>query len=91
MEVRIDHELGRAAATERLHAAAERLDVELEAGPGEHEGGLKKTMPLGPVESRFEVHDDHVVVTLTKKPAFLPESMITRALEQGLREELASS
>lgn len=90
MDVRVDHALGQAAASERVRAAAERLELELELGPGEHEGQLRKLMPLGPVESRFEVHEDHVLVTITKKPAFLPDGMIQRALEEGLRDELKS-
>lgn len=91
MEIRVSHALVRAAAAERIRAAAEKLDVRPEELSQETEfaGRLHKDTPLGSVRASWQALEREVVVTIEERPAFLPEGTVRRLLEDGLRQALA--
>lgn len=88
MEIRVTHTLGREQGMQRMLAAAGRLGLELEVQEGAYEGEVRKSSPLGAIQARFSILEAEAVIVITKKPAFLPQDTVRRAIEEGLREEL---
>lgn len=93
VEIRMPHTLERASAAERIRAAAAKLELSTPDAAGsastEFSGQLSKETPFGPVLASWEALEVEVVVRIEQKPAFLPQSTITRLLEDGLRDALA--
>ena len=88
MEVRIDHALDRAEVERRLARLCDRHDVRLTADADGSGGTIVKTTPVGPAEARYRIEDSAVLVEVTARPAFLPEGMVRRAVEDALRSAL---
>lgn len=88
-EVRIGHALAPAEVARRVAALAQRHSVEHTPEPGGRAGRLALETPFGPVEARYRVETDALVVALTARPPFLPEGLVRRALEDKLAPELA--
>lgn len=88
MSLVVAHTLGAAGAAQRLRdvAAAEQLELECDADG--LSGRVAKALPLGPVSARWVARESEVEVTVLEKPAFLPEGLVLRALEDGLRKVL---
>ena len=89
VEIRIPHRLGPEEAAARIVALAGDHDVGLAPDPDGRSGTIEKTTPLGAVRGTYAVEGDEVVVTIEKKPAFLPEATVRRVLEENLRAALS--
>ena len=88
VEVRVEHSLSRERALERLRSAA--LEVGLELRPDDDFRGVAEgSTPLGAVEAVYVIEVAVVVVTVRKKPAFLPASMVESQIAGGLARALA--
>lgn len=73
----------------RVREAARRHELRATAGAEDAlEGELEKPTPFGPVRARWRAEPGALVVTVVARPAFLPETTVRRALENGLRELL---
>lgn len=88
MNLRIDHSLEPADAAERLRVAALRLGLEFEPEPCGRRGKVAQSTPLGAVRAEYRLVEGAVEIEVTQKPAFLPDSAVKRAIEDGLRTEL---
>ena len=89
VEVRIRHDLGVAAAHERLRTVARRHDVQLDASDDAN-GTLEKTVGfLGRVRARYRVAEDTIVIAVTDAPPFVPAQTLRRLLEDELGRELS--
>ena len=91
MEVRVTHRLDPAEATRRIRAAAQELEIRPDGSEneGDPHGVFTKDTPLGSIRASWEVLPGEVVVRIESKPAFLPASTVTRALEEGLAKTLS--
>ncbi|MCZ6596434.1 MAG: hypothetical protein O7B99_02225 [Planctomycetota bacterium] len=89
VEIRIPHRLALEEAAARIVALAGDHDVGLVPDPDGRGGSIEKATPVGAVHGRYVVEGDAVVVTIEKKPAFLPEATVRRVLEENLRAALA--
>ncbi|MFT5288204.1 MAG: hypothetical protein ACI8QS_000044 [Planctomycetota bacterium] len=91
IEIEIAHSHGADEASNRVRAAAERLDVQAvdPSATAGHSGAMRKDTPLGSVVAEWVATASSVTVTVTKKPGFVPEGTIRRMLEDGLKEALA--
>lgn len=91
MEIRITHTLEPDAAAARLAELARDNDIELELDDdaGGRAGRLAKSTPFGAVSGRFRMEPGEVVITIEKRPAFLPEATVRRLLEENLGDALA--
>ena len=85
MEIRIEHSLSDDEVARRLASLSAKHDVEHDASART----LAKLTPLGRAEAVYALETTALVVRVTERPAFLPEGMIRRALEDKLREALA--
>jgi hypothetical protein len=91
MEVRVRHGLSVPELVQRIRAAADRHDVEFTPGADETRGTLGKNAGfLGEVRAEYAIEPDALVVTVTKRPAFLPEGTLRRMLEDELGKLVAS-
>ena len=91
MEIRVPHTLDRATAAQRIRAAIDRMDMAPtadDAQGGEFGGACSKDTPLGSVEARWEAAEGEVIVTVTRKPAWLSEGAVRKPLESGLQDAL---
>ncbi len=91
MEVCVRHQLEPAEATRRIRAAAQELEIRPDEGEKDDDprGVFTKDTPLGSIRASWEARSGEVVVRIESKPAFLPASTVTRALEEGLAKTLS--
>lgn len=83
------HSLGRDEARRRLLEESVRQGVEVELDPTDpYSGEVSAASPLGKVRARFQIREADLEVSLVKKPAFVPESLVQGALVDGLTELL---
>lgn len=87
------HELGVAAALERLLAAAptEGIEVTWPDGAPTSEtpaGEVVAPSPLGPVRARFTIHPRTVAIEVTEAPRFVPDALVRAAMEAKLERAL---
>jgi hypothetical protein len=87
MEIRVEHALAPAEVARRIGLASAQHGVEHDAA----ERRLAKRTPLGRAEATYDHAPGELVLRVTERPAFLPEGMIRRAVEEKLRELLASA
>ncbi|MEM7307107.1 MAG: hypothetical protein AAF682_10580 [Planctomycetota bacterium] len=89
MEIRIDHSLAEDEVARRIANLSEKYEIE-HASEDEtgRVGSLKKSTGFGEVEAGYRIEAAALVIDVRSKPAFLPEAMIRRALEDNLREGL---
>jgi hypothetical protein len=88
MEIRIVHRLEPAKVARRLADTCARHGIE--HGPtSPTQGRLAKLTPLGRVEADYSIEPGAVVLCVTDRPAFLPEGMLRRAIEDKVRDVLA--
>jgi len=83
------HALGLAEARRRLVEESVRQGIEVlfdSADP--NSGEVAAASPLGKVRARFQIREADIAVELIKKPAFVPESLVQGALEDGLTKLL---
>jgi len=75
-----------------VRAAARELGlVEIEREARDELGGaFQKGTPLGNVSASWTVTPEAVEVRILEKPAFLPRATVTRLLEDGLVNALAT-
>ena len=89
MEIRLPHTLAPELVQARLEALASRHDVTLEPDLDARSGTLEKTASfLGRVRARYEILPEELLVTVTDRPALLPEGTLRRALERELSSYL---
>ena len=90
MEFRIEHNLALDEVATRIASLSIDHAIEHTPDAGGTSGGLSKTTGLGAVAARYQIEADALVIQVTSRPAFLPEGMVRRALEENLRDALAS-
>jgi hypothetical protein len=87
--VRIEHRLAPEEVQRRVAALARKHSLGHTEEPGGRSGKLVKETPFGPVEGRYQVEAGALVLEITARPAFLPESLLRRQLEEKLAAELS--
>lgn len=92
MEIRVPHQLTPEAVAERVRGASRRHGLAVPEGSAALplSGEVEKETPLGTVRAHWRAEPDALIVTVLEKPAFLPDGTVRHALEDGLREALAS-
>ncbi len=90
MEFRIDHNLPVEEVAARIASLSTEHDIEHTPDSGGASGSLAKTTGLGAVTARYQIEADAVAIQVTSRPAFLPEGMVRRALEENLRGALGN-
>lgn len=83
MEVRIAHELAPEEAVSRVVAAAAEHGLEL-VRESPRTGTVAKVTPLGAVRGSFSAEEGALVIVVEERPAFLPEGVVRRAIEDAL-------
>ena len=86
-EVRVEHSLDAAEVLARLERLAKDEDVSLTTTGATH-GSLTKATAFGEVVGEFEIEAQALLVRVVSRPAFLPEGMVQRLLEENLRQLL---
>jgi len=89
MEVRVNHQLTPEEVARRLREEAQKQDIQSQGIEDELRGTFTKDTPLGSIRASWEALSGEVVVRVESKPAFLPASTVTRALEEGLTKLLS--
>lgn len=87
-EVRVEHALEPAEVLARLEGLARSEDVTITTS-GANRGSLTKATAFGQVGGEYEIEPAALVVRVVNRPAFLPEGMVQRLLEENLRQLLA--
>ncbi len=83
------HDLGAEEARRRLVEEAARQGVEvLFDGADPHAGLVTASSPLGKAKARFVIRETALDIEVVQKPAFVPEGLVRRALEEGLEKLL---
>jgi hypothetical protein len=85
---RHEHPLSAAEAARRLKTLAAEKGVESNDDADGLGGVVAKDTPFGPAKARWRSLDGVVEVELVEAPAFVPSSMIERALRDGLTRVL---
>lgn len=85
------HPLAAAEAARRLKALAAKKGVAATDDADGLGGVVEKDTPFGPAKARWRSLDGAVEVELVEAPAFVPSSMIERALRDGLTRVLGST
>ena len=84
MELRVEHGLEPEEVVERIAAISAEHDIAHEPDPAGSGGGLTKTTALGVIVARYEIERGALIVKVISKPAFPPDGMVRRALEENL-------
>jgi hypothetical protein len=86
--LRIEHELGRDGARERIAGLAKKHSVQLETADG-LQGHLSKTLPfVGRVRARFAIEERLLEVEILEAPAFPSAETLRRMVEDELKRAL---
>ena len=88
MQLRIEHQCGAGEARQRLESLAREHGIDLQSDGDS--GRLAHSTPMGAVQARYSILEDAVEVEIEKKPAFLPNDLVRRKVEEGLRDILGS-
>ena len=87
----MEHALEPEDAAARVRAAADRIEARHETSSDDGLGGtMSKDTPFGALRAEWRVSAGEIVVTIAKRPAFLPEGAVRRMLTDGLGEALSS-
>jgi hypothetical protein len=87
MEIKIAHKLTSDELTRRLAAAANHHGIDFTPDSSGMAGTLAKdTGFLGTVRARYSIEHEQLSVLVSEKPAFLPEEMLRRMLEDELKK-----
>jgi len=90
MEIRLEHKLSIEEVAGRIASLSLEHGIEHEPASSGVSGELTKTTALGAIAARYEIEADTLVVHVTARPAFLPEEMVRRALEENLKAALGA-